>query len=183
MFQRNEYIVYEKYGVCIVADICNPPIPGADKSQLYYVLHPMSTPNQTIYTPVDSNKVLIRRILTKEEVLELISRIPSIETIWTANEKYREDNYKKAMRTYDTVEWIRIIKTLYLRKEERKAEGKAVTSTDERYLKTAETHLYEELSMALGIPMNEVEAYIAGRIKELEIVQMLGSEHTETENF
>jgi CarD family transcriptional regulator len=118
----------------------------------------------------------MRKILTKQEATTLINRMPEIETIWVANEKFREENYKKAMRAYDCEEWIKIIKTLYLRKEERKAEGKSVTATDERYLKTAESHLYGELSLALGIPSDQVEGFIARRVKELEMMKVLGYE-------
>jgi CarD family transcriptional regulator len=78
------------------------------------------------------------------------------------------------MKTCDCGEWIRIIKTLYLRRVERTARGKKITSVDERYLKMAEDYLYSELELVLGIPKNRVEQYIGDRIaemRELELAQ------------
>ncbi len=160
MFQVNDYIIYGESGVCLIADITTPPISGVDKSKNYYILHPYYSSGKTIYTPVDNDKVSMRKILTKQEAWDLINKIPYIETIWIENEKSREDVYKKAMRTYVCEAWVRIIKTLYLRKEERKADGKVVTATDERYFKAAENYLYGELSLSLGIPLEEVKSFV-----------------------
>ena len=160
MFQVNDYIIYGESGVCLIADITTPPISGVDKNKNYYVLHPYYSSGKTIYTPVDNDKVSMRKILTKQEAEELISKIPFIETIWIENEKFREDVYKKAMHTYASEAWVKIIKTLYLRKEERKAEGKVITATDERYFRAAENYLYGELSLSLGMPLEEVKGYV-----------------------
>ena len=59
---------------------------------------------------------------------------------------------------------IRIIKTIYLRKQDRFAKGKKVTATDERYLRQAEENLYSELSILLGVPKNDMEEYITVRL-------------------
>ena len=169
MFQVNDYIIYGESGVCLIADITIPPISGVDKSKNYYVLHPYYSAGKTIYTPVDNDKVSMRKILTKLEAEELINRIPSIETIWIENEKFREEIYKKAMRTYACEAWVKIIKTLYLRKEERKAGGKVVTATDERYYRTAESYLYGELSLSLGIPLEEVKGFVEQNTRATKI--------------
>ncbi|MDF2485738.1 MAG: hypothetical protein K0R46_1906 [Herbinix sp.] len=164
MFELNDYIIYGEYGVCQIADISTPPITGIDKKSKYYILHPMRTAGHTIYTPVDNTKVVMRKILTQEEALELINRIPFIDAIWIANDKLREDYYKKAMRSNDIVEWVKIIKTLYLRKEERKAEGKSVSATDEKYFKIAEMCLNDELALALGIPSDKMKDYMLNKV-------------------
>ena len=38
------------------------------------------------------------------------------------------------------------------------------TTVDERYFKAAEEHLYAELSIALGVPKDEVKDYIQTRL-------------------
>ncbi len=160
MFQVNDYIIYGESGVCLIAAITNPPISGVDKNKNYYVLHPCNTLGKTIYTPVDNDKVLMRKILTRLEAEKLINRIPFLDSIWIENEKLREGIYKKEMRTYSCEAWIKIIKTLYLRKEERKAEGKVLTATDEKYCKTAENYLYREISLSLGITLEAAKGLI-----------------------
>ena len=92
----------------------------------------------------------------------------SIETLWIENEKRREDIFKRSLRTCDSREWVRIVKTLYARKKSRLAQGKKVTASDERFLKAAEDCLYGELSVALDMPKKEVEKYIIKRISTKE---------------
>ena len=55
---------------------------------------------------------------------------------------------------------MRIIKTLYLRKQTRLSKGQKIIGLDERYLRLAEDFLYGELAVALGIPKQKVEDYI-----------------------
>ena len=64
----------------------------------------------------------------------------------------------------DCRQWISIIKTIYIRKQERSAAGKKLTATDEKYLRLAEDNLYGELGFALNKDKDEMEAYITERI-------------------
>ena len=171
MFDFNDYIIYGESGVCKVADISTPPIQGIDTNCKYYILHPLGTKGRTIYSPVDNVKVAMRKILTREEALKLVERIPYIDAMWISNEKYREDYYKKAIRSNQCEEWIKIIKTIYLRKEERKSEGKALSSTDEKYFKMAEMYLYDELSISLSIPSERVKGFLLSKLEEVEIMK------------
>lgn len=164
MFQVNDYIIYGESGVCLIVAITTPPISGVDKDKNYYVLHPCNTLGKTIYTPIDNDKVSMRKILTKLEAEKVINRIPFLDSIWIENEKFREGIYKKEMRTYTCEAWIKIIKTLYLRKAERKAEGKVLTATDEKYSKAAESFLYKELSLSLDITLEEAKTLIERKI-------------------
>lgn len=137
---------------------------GVPRDRLYYVLAPVSQKGGKIFTPVDNEKTPMRRVLTREEATSLIDRIPEIEELWISSEKLRENKYKECMRSGDCREWIRIIKTLYLRNQERSAQGKKVTATDEKYLHMAEEYLYSELEIPLEIPKNQVEQYIVERL-------------------
>lgn len=168
MFEIGDYIVYGHNGTCQVEDITYLDMSGADKDRLYYVLLPVNRKGNKVYSPVDSNKVKARKILTREEADELISEIPDLEQLWISNDKLREEQYKDAMKDCDCRQWVRIIKTLYLRKKERIAQGKKVTSVDEHYLKLAENQLYGELSVVMGVDKDEMEGYIIQRITALK---------------
>ena len=98
--------------------------------------------------------------MNKEEAEDLIEHIKLIDTVWIQEEKRREQMYKEAIRTYDCKSLVQIIKTLYLRKQNRLKEGKKVLSSDEQYLRKAEELLYSEMSLALSIPKEQVEEYI-----------------------
>ena len=117
-----------------------------------------------LFVPVDNQKVKMRPVLTKQEADELIDRIKEIDILWVRDEKNREEMYKEAIRTCDCEEWVRIIKTLYLRKKARLEAGKKVTSSDAKYLHLAEESLYGELSVVLGVPKKEMEDFILKRV-------------------
>lgn len=166
MFEKGEYIVYGTSGVCKVEDITTMNLDGISKEKLFYILTPLCQNGGRIFTPVDNQKTLMRPILSQEEAKKLIKDIPRIEGLWIVNDKQREVTYRECMRNCDCRGWIKIIKTLYLRKIERAAQGKKVTATDEKYLKMAEEHLYLELSIPLEITKERMEAYIIEQIEK-----------------
>ncbi|MDE6386552.1 MAG: CarD family transcriptional regulator [Lachnospiraceae bacterium] len=170
MFEKNQLIMCGGHGVCRVVNITENPVDRRDKVRKYYVLEPLFEKASTIYTPVDNDKVIMRRIMTKEEAEELTKRVTEIDTVWVQEEKNREQMYKEAIRTYDCRSLVQIIKTLYLRKQNRLQEGKKVLSSDEQYLRKAEELLYSEMSVALSIPKEEVEAYIKDVVRGQESV-------------
>lgn len=167
MFEKGEYVVYGSKGVCEVVDVITMDLEGIPKDRLYYVLHPCDQKEGRIFTPVDNEKTVIRRIISKKEADTLINEIPNIDGLWISNDKLRELKYKECIRSCECREWIRIMKTLYLRGQERLASGKKITATDSRYLKQAEENLYSELSISLNIPREQMEQYIADKIEKL----------------
>ena len=166
MFEIGEYIVYGNTGVCRVEEVTKMPVPGTRDAKLYYALEPVYRKGCRVFTPVDNQKVKMRPVLTQQEADDLIGRIKEIDILWVKDEKNREQIYKDAIRTCNCEELVKIIKTLYLRKEKRLAAGKKVTSSDARYLHLAEESLYGELSVVMGIPKDEMEAFIYNRVKE-----------------
>lgn len=166
MFEVGEYIVYGVKGVCRVEDITHIDISGADKNRLYYVLTPIGESSGKIYAPTDNQKVMMRRIISKEEADRLIDELPQIELLWVPDDRQREAKYKEALSTCDYRAWVSIVKTLYVRKQERVSQGKKITALDERYMRTAENELYSELSLTLGVPKAEMENYIRERLEQ-----------------
>lgn len=164
MFEVGECVVYGSKGVCRIEDITHIDISGADKNRLYYVLAPIGDSNGKIYAPTDNQKIVMRSVISREEAEQLIQELPEIEMLWVPDDKQREAKYKEAMRTCDYRAWVSIVKTLYVRKRERTAQGKKITTLDERYMRAAENELYSELSLTLGIPKEEMEDYIRERL-------------------
>lgn len=168
MFEKGDFIVYGATGVCEVKDVTTINMKGVSNERMYYILNPRHYKESKIFIPVDNEKTVMRSVLTKEEADELIDTIPDIEELWVGNDKVREEKYKETMRSCDCKDWIKIIKTLYLRKQERIAQGKKTTAMDEKYLRMAEDNLYTELSLVLDVPKEEMEEYIEKRIISLE---------------
>ncbi|MCM1186341.1 MAG: CarD family transcriptional regulator [Lachnoclostridium sp.] len=164
MFEKGEYVVCGSKGVCLVEDITTLDISGVDKERQYYILKPVYVAGSTVYLPVDATRESIRRILSREEAKELIHVIPEIPLITITNDKLLEQEYRGCIRSNNCKEWIKIIKTIYLRKQKRIEAGRKVTAVDAKYFRLAEDNLYGELAVSLGMPREEVESYITGEI-------------------
>lgn len=168
MFEIGDYIIYGSQNVCKVEAIGPMEMGGKKTERLYYTLRPIYINGSTVYTPVDNTKVILRPVLTKEEAMRLIEEIPSLEQIDVTDEKGREQIYKEALLSCDCRELVRIIKTLYLRRQSRIEDGKKVTAVDERYFKQAEDALYGELAVAMQMKREEVEDYITEHLAKEE---------------
>lgn len=163
MFNVNDYVVHRTIGVCRITAIIKDGFIRDDENE-YYVLHPVYNNNMTIKIPVNNSAILLRAIITKEDVLSLIAKMPEIETITIHDEKQRLYNFKAALKTGKNEEWIKVIKTLHLEKEEKAAVNKKLTNTDEDIMNIAEKQLHEEFAIALNIPPEEVSSYILEHI-------------------
>lgn len=165
MFEVDDYVIYGTNGVCQVEAVGKIDSSIMDNKRIYYTLVPFYSKTGKIYVPADSEKVFIRKILSKEEALAFIEKIKDIEELWVADEKTRELTYKETFRKHDCREYVRMIKTIYSRREERIAEKKKLTATDERYIRMAEDQLYGELAVALSMEKEEVKDYIFSRLE------------------
>ena len=164
MFEIGEYVACGNKGVCIVENITTLDISGVDKERKYYILKPKYQTGSTVYVPVDSSRESMRRVLNREEAAKLIDAIPEIPLINITNDKLIEQTYKECLRTNNCEQWVRIIKTIYMRKQKRIKAGRKVTAVDAKYFHLAEESLYGELAVALGMDKEEVEMYISGEI-------------------
>lgn len=166
MFEKGEYVVYGTNGPCLVEEITKLKMPGCDARRKYYVLRPVTTNKSVIYSPVDNEKVVMRKVATREEAAELLREIPSIAEASVENEKLREATYKSIMKESDLSKWVGMIKMLLSRRKIRESQGRKFTSIDERYLKEAEDLLDSELCLALGEDRDTVRKMLADTLTD-----------------
>lgn len=170
MFNVGEYIVYGKRGVCSVQNIGHLKLPGIDENRLYYTLVPVYT-TETIFAPVDTG-VFMRPVITKEQAMELIAKIPTIEESLEipleTNSKEMPDYYKSLLTTHDCSDLIRLIVTVYSRSQIASEHNKKLCQTDQNYMRDAEDILYGELSVALGIPKEEMPGFIRSTLENMQ---------------
>lgn len=166
VFLRGEYVVSGNKGVCVVEDITTLDISGVDRKREYYILKPVYMTGSTVYVPVDATKETMRKVLSHDEAENLIREIPEIPLLTITNDKLLEQEYKNCMKTNSCREWIRIIKTIYLRKQKRLEAGRKVTAVDAKYFRMAEDNLYGELAIALDMERADVERYITSEMEK-----------------
>lgn len=160
MFENGEYVAVGNKGVCSVEKVTTLDIAGIDREKMYYILKPVYMPGSTVYVPVDTAEESMRKVLSHEEAEKLIENIPQIPLIPVTNDKLLEQEYRGCIKTNSCEEWVRIIKTISLRKQKRLEDGRKVTAVDAKYFRIAEEQLYGELAVALDIPRTEVENFI-----------------------
>jgi CarD family transcriptional regulator len=163
MFSIDDYVIYNAMGVYKIVDIRVEENISGDETQ-YYIMEPAYGNNLTIKTPVDNRKVMMRKILSKDEVMSLIESLPDQETVWIDNDRQRSERFKAVLKTGDCEKWVKLIKSIYQKKQERKAAGKKLMKADEEIMKTAEKNLCEEFAVALDISPDQVVSYIMDHV-------------------
>ena len=97
--------------------------------------------------------------MTKEEALELIERMPYIRTLMIADSRYRLHLFQKALASEDPVEWIRLIKTDYIRQNEKNIKQRP-TPKEIEIAAAAKRKLHDLLSPALALEQSSIDAFI-----------------------
>lgn len=154
MFKIGDYVVNAKNGVCYIEDVQEISISGENKD--YYLLIPQNERNAKIYIPVNNASQRMRLAMNEEQALTLIREMKTIKVLSVENERERESVYKNILKTCDPKSMVSIVKTIYLRRQDRLREGKKTVAVDEYYFKLAEKHLHGELAFALQISLEEV---------------------------
>lgn len=162
MFEKGSYVVNANNGICEVSDIVTMNMSGEDKE--YYVLMPLEEKTAKVFLPVEIAEKRIRPVMEKDEAWKLIKEIKAVDEALIENEKEREKIYKDAVNSRDPKRLISIIKTLYIRKQQRLEAGKKNTSVDERYFKLAENNLYNELAFSLEVDKTQVKDIIMSNV-------------------
>lgn len=153
MFKESEYVIYRN-DVCFIKEIKK----GINNKD-YYVLIPTYDKSLKIEVPTSNDLNLIRKVITKEEALNLIDSIKNIKII-EQNDRLIENEYKRLLNTNEKENIISVIKTTFLRNDARIKENKKRSEKDDYYLKKAERMLYGELAISLNMNVDEVKEYI-----------------------
>lgn len=161
MHKENDFIVY-KHDVCKIKEVRNNMMNG----NTYYIMTPIDDESLIIDVPTDNRMGWIRDLLTLEEANKLIDRIPNIKPLSNINDKNIENTYKELLTNGSHDELIQIIKTSYLRNEERINNKKKISDKDDKYFKLAEKYLYNELSIILNKSFDETREYIINKVQE-----------------
>ena len=167
MFQPGDLVVYGATGVCRVEEITRmSPSPPAQRRRMYYLLKPLHQ-DGVIYSPVDSDKVDIRPVMSRPEAEALIDAIPTIRgEVWKApTMQALTQQYQSAINSHSSRDLVELTKSIYAKRRQAEAQNRRLGMVDERYMKQAEKLLYGELSAALDIPFDQVEDYIASRVE------------------
>ena len=169
MFSLGDKIIYGSDGVFTVSEITSSPIDKNDTRQ-FYVLRPVHGPaGNIIMTPVDNEKAKMRPVMSREDAMAFIDSLHSIEVLVVEREKNRREIYRKTLELASVESLVSIIKTVQMRRIELAKIKKRPSESDNDYEKKAKHCLYGELSIALNIPIGEVEKFIEYRLESVAV--------------
>ena len=160
MFEIGDKIIYGENGVCTVEKIAPLEMQGASAEKLYYHLTPYIG-SGVYFAPVDSGAYM-RPVISRDEAESFILTIPDIEPAICHDSRFNhvEAFYKELFKQHTNEALVSLIKGL----KERIGEKKNKSSRAEATMKRARDMLHGELSVALGIELEEVEQYILEKI-------------------
>lgn len=167
MFVKGEFVVCGNTGTCLIEEV-GPArgVPTADQKRQYYKLSPVLS-KEILYIPVDT-AMHMRPVLTKEQAMTLIEKIPEIkeDCYQSRDQRLLQEHYKECLNKHRCEDLVQLIKSVFQKNREVAANGKNPGKTDVQYLKMAQELLHGELSVSLGIPYEEVAGYIRDRVEQ-----------------
>ena len=101
--------------------------------------------------------------MTRDEALELIERMAFVPVIKAPSKKMLLDVYRASAESDDPVEWIKVIKSCYVRKN---FGGPGLSGDEEECGDAAKQKLETAVGRALGLRPDAVEGYITKYIEE-----------------
>ena len=166
MFEINDLIMYGARGVCRVKEITHLDWDAANSEREYYVLEPLYKADM-VYVPVDNQKVYMRHVMSKQEVLDLIDSMPEIESkiVKASSIQQLSRYYQAAIDSHECSELVRLTKSIHLKQEAADKNKKQLGQIDIRYMEHAEDLLFGEIAAVLDIPRDSVVEYIEKRIE------------------
>ncbi len=163
-YEVGEYMVHENSGVCQVMEVSEKALQGRGTEKLYYSLEPVFSKGTRLTTPVDT-KVRIRDVIEPAEFEKLLDSIPDLPVLHEENARARSELFKEEIAKFDIYALATVLKTVYLRKEMRIAQGKKVMAGDEKAMALASRKLFEEMAFSMGCAVEDIEERFFARVE------------------
>lgn len=165
MYQCGDTVMHPSEGVCSVQEIRDMQFRGMKKRQ-YYILKPaMEKSSSTVYMPVDRGDVILRRLLTEQDIRDIIHRSADYAGLWIEDSKQRKEAFSHILSEGNYAKLIRMTQEIRQQNAKRVADGKKPCASDEAILEEAESLLHQEFSYVLHLTPDETAAFIRRELR------------------
>lgn len=162
-YAKGQHVIYSGAEICTIGDIVEKDFDGEGYKE-YIMLYPLDL-NTTFYTPVEKSDELIRPLLSKEKINELIEKMSSSGERCRSGIENRSINFRDALKNGDYDAIISMMNDIYSEKLNREKNGKQLYKTDRRNFDFAKKLIDNEIAIALGIDINQVEDFIKNKAR------------------
>ncbi|MDO4565753.1 MAG: CarD family transcriptional regulator [Oscillospiraceae bacterium] len=159
---KGDRVIYGTNGLCFIEDIKTMSLSHGSEERDYYVLRPEASPGSVFYVPCD-NKALLSKmhfVMSKDETESLLSSARGKKMDWIDDKNERALCFREILASGEQEDLLMMIRCIFLRREELRANRKRLSGADEAALHTAEKMIREEFACSLDISSEEVGPYI-----------------------
>ncbi len=160
MFEIGDKVIYGIHGVCCVSGTEDKI---ADRRKLtYLVLEPVERDGSKYLVPTHNASAMgkVQRILTKEEMENLLHSQAVHANGWIQNENERKQTYRELIGSGNREGLMCMVHTLYGHRAAQMAAGRRCHLCDENFLRDAEKLLGSEVSVVMGMEPAQARQYI-----------------------
>ena len=134
---------------------------------LYFIVQPQHEGGEKIYVPVDRAGAVLRQIISKEDIDELIKYMSQIRPELFSNTKQRRDVFKRRLASGDIKDLAYLSMLLYYYRNPEEIDMPVKFGpADVEMLKNANRTLFDELAIALNIGRDQVEEHVISIMKQ-----------------
>ena len=165
MFSVGNRVVYGMHGVCDILETKEQIVDR--KTVTYLVLEPLGLPGTRYMVPTHNPAALgkLKRILTREQMEQLLDSPVVREDFWIREEAQRKQTYRELIGSGNREKLMGMVPTLYRHKAEQAAAGRKVHQCDENFLRDAEKLLAGEIAFVFNITQEQAKAYLRQKLQ------------------
>ncbi|MBQ7784751.1 MAG: hypothetical protein IJ381_01190 [Clostridia bacterium] len=166
IYHAGDTVMHPGEGVCTIKQLRSMEFSGTQK-RLYYVLKPATEKSSsTIYLPVFRGNTVLRRLLSRDDILALIRKSKEHAGLWITDSKQRKEAFTRILSDGDYVKMIRMIHEIHTENEQRIREGKRPCAADEAIRAEAERLLHQEFSCVLHLSLDDTISFIVSELEK-----------------
>ena len=160
MYEIGQKVLYGIHGICTVTAIERLRF-GKEKAK-YYCLEPLDQPGAKFYVPVENAAAIskLHRLLSREELLELLHSEEVRNYPWIADENQRKLRFRELIGAGDRAQLMGMFGALHRHKQAQLAAGRKFHQSDENFLNDAQKLLNAEFALVLGLEPKAVSGFI-----------------------
>lgn len=160
MFGVNHIVLYGNATICRIVELRSMAFKRGEEKEEYYVLKPVYEDRDTFFVPVSKAEERLEKLLSTEDIADLLKSTPDKSKIWADNASQRRKNYMDIINRGSHQELVDLIRILNEQQQTKLTQGKRLSQSDETMMIRAADKLYQVFRYLMEITPEEMIPYI-----------------------
>lgn len=163
MFEVNQIVVHQEFGLCIIKDIEYI----SENGNKYFIIRPLKDLLMKILVPKDYISTVCRKLVNKDECINLLGEYSNINDNYNENNKKRKEENNCLLRTGRILDLLRVIKSLNKLFKDKIAANRPIGIIDSTIYNEAKNKLFQEVGYVFDIHDKEkIKEYVEEQLRE-----------------